>query len=301
MPPMRSTNASPCAVDLEVVVRDPAAERLDLELAARPDARRDLLRLHPAILDWPRMTFARCSSTSTAPFPKTSRSLFAIFEELFASSGASRSPRPSTTTQLAGLSDPGGRGDLAREARARRSSLGRSSSTGSSLLTARTVLSGRSRRPCWMRPTASQWRSSRAPRAPRSSPCSKRLGSPRRSAALVAAEDVERGKPAPDGYLRALELLGIGRARPSPSRTPTSGSPPPRPRGLRCVAVTGTLPTRPARPPADEIIERLDPDFVAASAGVGFTRAERQGARAGSRRTARSTRSSSRSRTCRAG
>src|SRR6185503_21186477 len=29
-------------------------------------------------------------------------------------------------------------------------------------------------------------------------------------AAIVAAEDVEHGKPLPDGYLRALQLLGDG-------------------------------------------------------------------------------------------
>ena len=80
-------------------------------------------------------------------------------------------------------------------------------------------------------------------------------------AALVASDDVERGKPAPDGYLKALELLGIGPDEAVAVEDSDVGIAAAKAAGLRCVAVTGTLP--PDRlSAADEIIERLDSDFV---------------------------------------
>ena len=80
-------------------------------------------------------------------------------------------------------------------------------------------------------------------------------------AALVASEDVEHGKPAPDGYLKALELLGIGPDEAVAVEDSDVGIAAAKAAGLRCVAVTGTLP--PDRlSAADEIIERLDSDFV---------------------------------------
>ena len=79
--------------------------------------------------------------------------------------------------------------------------------------------------------------------------------------ALVASEDVEHGKPAPDGYRRALELLGIDPEEALAVEDSDVGIAAARAAGLRCVAVTGTLP--PDRlSEADEIIEGLDPDFV---------------------------------------
>ncbi len=79
--------------------------------------------------------------------------------------------------------------------------------------------------------------------------------------ALVAAEDVEHGKPAPDGYLRALGLLAIGPDEAVAVEDSDVGIAAAKAAGLRCVAVTGTLP--PERlGAADEIIEGLDPDFV---------------------------------------
>lgn len=79
--------------------------------------------------------------------------------------------------------------------------------------------------------------------------------------ALVAAEDVEHGKPAPDGYLHALELLEVGAHEAVAVEDSDVGIAAAKAAGLRCVAVTGTLP--PDRlSAADEIIERLDPDFV---------------------------------------
>jgi HAD superfamily hydrolase (TIGR01509 family) len=76
---------------------------------------------------------------------------------------------------------------------------------------------------------------------------------------VVAAEDVPRGKPAPDGYLRALELLDEGLA---PSdvlvfEDAEAGIAAARTAGMRCIAVLGTLaPERLAA--ADEIVPVLD-------------------------------------------
>ncbi len=78
---------------------------------------------------------------------------------------------------------------------------------------------------------------------------------------IVAAEDVEHGKPAPDGYLRALDLLEIAPDEAVAVEDSDVGITAAKAAGLRCFAVTGTLP--PDRLiAADEIIERLDPDFV---------------------------------------
>jgi beta-phosphoglucomutase len=79
--------------------------------------------------------------------------------------------------------------------------------------------------------------------------------------ALVAAEDVERGKPAPDGYRRALELLEVGSEEAVAVEDSDVGIEAAKAAGLRCVAVTGTLPSDRLRA-ADEIIGGLDPDFV---------------------------------------
>ena len=80
-------------------------------------------------------------------------------------------------------------------------------------------------------------------------------------AALVAAEDVEHGKPAPDGYLRALELLGIDPHEAVAVEDSDVGIAAANAAGIRCVAVTGTLPLD-RLGAADEIINGLDPDFV---------------------------------------
>jgi beta-phosphoglucomutase len=76
--------------------------------------------------------------------------------------------------------------------------------------------------------------------------------------AIVPAEDVEHGKPHPDGYLRALELLG----RPDPAdvvvfEDTEAGVAAAKEAGMRCLAVLGTLsPERLAR--ADEVVDRID-------------------------------------------
>jgi HAD superfamily hydrolase (TIGR01509 family) len=80
-------------------------------------------------------------------------------------------------------------------------------------------------------------------------------------AAVVASEDVEHGKPAPDGYRRALELLEISPDEAVAVEDSDVGIAAAKAAGLRCFAVTGTLP--PDRlGEADELIEGLDADFV---------------------------------------
>jgi HAD superfamily hydrolase (TIGR01509 family) len=78
---------------------------------------------------------------------------------------------------------------------------------------------------------------------------------------IVAAEDVEHGKPAPDGYVRALELLGLKPDEAVALEDSEVGIAAAKAAGLACHAVLGTLP--PARlTQADGIVERLDRDFV---------------------------------------
>ena len=74
---------------------------------------------------------------------------------------------------------------------------------------------------------------------------------------IVAAEDVEQGKPAPDGYLEAARLLGRKEAEVLALEDTEAGVASAKDAGLRCVAVLGTLsPARLLR--ADEIVERID-------------------------------------------
>lgn len=75
--------------------------------------------------------------------------------------------------------------------------------------------------------------------------------------ATVASEDVTHGKPDPEGYLLALELLGVEAKDSVAFEDSEPGVDAARAAGLRCVAVLGTLPReRLAR--ADAIVERLD-------------------------------------------
>jgi HAD superfamily hydrolase (TIGR01509 family) len=80
---------------------------------------------------------------------------------------------------------------------------------------------------------------------------------------VVAAEDVGRGKPHPDGYLRVLELLdGDLRARDVLVFEDTeAGVAAAKAAGMRCIAVLGTLaPERLAA--ADEIVPALDVELM---------------------------------------
>jgi beta-phosphoglucomutase len=74
---------------------------------------------------------------------------------------------------------------------------------------------------------------------------------------VVAAEDVDRGKPAPDGYERARQLLDLEGQEIVAIEDTEAGVASAKAAGLRCVAVLGTL--SPARLLlADEIVERVD-------------------------------------------
>jgi len=78
---------------------------------------------------------------------------------------------------------------------------------------------------------------------------------------VVAAEDVENGKPAPEGYLRALQLLGISAGKAVAVEDSDVGVAAAKAAGLYCVAVTGTMgPERLTA--ADEIVPRLDLELV---------------------------------------
>jgi beta-phosphoglucomutase len=80
-------------------------------------------------------------------------------------------------------------------------------------------------------------------------------------AATVTADDISHGKPDPEGYLRALELLGAKARETVAFEDSEPGIDAARAAGIRCVAVLGTLPPeRLAR--ADAIIERLDAQAV---------------------------------------
>jgi HAD superfamily hydrolase (TIGR01509 family) len=77
--------------------------------------------------------------------------------------------------------------------------------------------------------------------------------------AIVAAEDVAGGKPEPDGYLRALELLdrGLCASQVLVFEDTEAGVAAAKAAGMRCIAVLGTLtPERLAA--ADEIVPSLD-------------------------------------------
>ena len=81
--------------------------------------------------------------------------------------------------------------------------------------------------------------------------------------AVVTADDVVNGKPAPDGYLLALRRLDGG-LRPSDVvafEDTQAGVASAKAAGLRCLAVLGTLPA--ARlAEADEIVETIDVELL---------------------------------------
>jgi beta-phosphoglucomutase len=80
---------------------------------------------------------------------------------------------------------------------------------------------------------------------------------------IVAAEDVERGKPDPDGYEAAHKLLGedLDAGDVLAVEDTEAGVASAKTAGLRCIAVLGTLaPDRLAA--ADEIVERVDVDLM---------------------------------------
>ena len=86
--------------------------------------------------------------------------------------------------------------------------------------------------------------------------------------AVVAADDVTRGKPDPEGYLRALAALGDGLApREVVAFEDTeAGVASACGAGLRCLAVRGTLPDE-RLSEADGIVDRIDVELVRSLVG----------------------------------
>jgi beta-phosphoglucomutase-like phosphatase (HAD superfamily) len=83
-------------------------------------------------------------------------------------------------------------------------------------------------------------------------------------AALVTADDVTAGKPAPDAYLELLRRLGDGRAGDVVAIEDTeAGVASAKAAGLRCVAVLGTHP-RDRLAAADRVVERIDVALMSA-------------------------------------
>ena len=81
--------------------------------------------------------------------------------------------------------------------------------------------------------------------------------------AVVTADDVTDGKPHPAGYLRALELLDAD-LRPVEVvafEDTEAGIASAKRAGLRCLAVTGTLPSK-RLAQADELVPRIDVALV---------------------------------------
>ena len=80
---------------------------------------------------------------------------------------------------------------------------------------------------------------------------------------MVTIEDVERGKPDPEAYLLALELLGdeIGAEEVTVFEDTEAGVAAAKAAGMRCVAIPGThAPERLAL--ADELAPALDLEAV---------------------------------------
>jgi HAD superfamily hydrolase (TIGR01509 family) len=80
---------------------------------------------------------------------------------------------------------------------------------------------------------------------------------------LVSADDVARGKPAPDGYERALRLLGgLAPGDVVAFEDTEAGVASAKAAGLRCVGVLGTHPPERLQA-ADALVDAIDTDVVA--------------------------------------
>ena len=78
---------------------------------------------------------------------------------------------------------------------------------------------------------------------------------------IVTADDVEHGKPHPEGYLLAVDGLGVDPARTVAFEDTEAGVSSAKDAGLRCLALRGTLPDeRLGR--ADELIDAIDVALV---------------------------------------
>jgi HAD superfamily hydrolase (TIGR01509 family) len=78
---------------------------------------------------------------------------------------------------------------------------------------------------------------------------------------IVTADDVEHGKPHPEGYLLVVERLGIDPARVIAFEDTEAGVSSAKEAGLRCLAVRGTLPDERLER-ADELIDTIDVALV---------------------------------------
>lgn len=85
--------------------------------------------------------------------------------------------------------------------------------------------------------------------------------------ALVAAEDVERGKPDPEGFLLAARLLGVEPRRCVVLEDATGGVEAAKRAEMRCIAVATTRP-REALEQADLVVSSLADSAVPAFLGV---------------------------------
>jgi beta-phosphoglucomutase len=85
---------------------------------------------------------------------------------------------------------------------------------------------------------------------------------------IVAADDVDRGKPDPEGYRRALEGIGAGLVPEEvlAFEDTEAGVAAARGAGLRCVAVRGTHPDE-RLTGAERIVDAIDSELVEALVG----------------------------------
>ena len=79
--------------------------------------------------------------------------------------------------------------------------------------------------------------------------------------AIVAADDVEHGKPHPEGYLTALDRLGLKASEAAAFEDTEAGIASAKAAGLRCLAVRGTLPEN-RLAAADELVDGIDVALV---------------------------------------
>ena len=80
--------------------------------------------------------------------------------------------------------------------------------------------------------------------------------------AIVASDDIGRSKPDPEGYLIALQVLGVEAAQAAAVEDSEAGVEAAKAAGLYCAAVTTTLPAE-RLSAADEIAHRFDRDLIA--------------------------------------
>jgi beta-phosphoglucomutase len=99
-------------------------------------------------------------------------------------------------------------------------------------------------------------------------PVLEKAGLARHVTAVVGADDVSRGKPHPEGYVRALAALGE-RLEPAgvvAFEDTEAGVASARGAGLRCLAVRGTLPDE-RLSAAERIVDRIDVALVRSLVG----------------------------------